>query len=300
MAAWVVLSGTCAFGQEMEPRAYSASPVGANFLIGGASWSGGSIVFDPALPITDVSATVQGYVVGFGHSFNAFGKHALLSVVVPYAHADVDGQVFEQRTQVTRSGLADTRARFSINLRGNPAMTAREFAATKRRTIVGASVTVAAPTGQYYPTKLINVGTNRWAVKPEVGISVPRAHWDFDGYFGLWFYSTNGEFFPADVRRSQDAILTTQAHASYTFRPRLWLAADSTWYWGGRTSVDGGEKSESMRNVRLGLTASIPAGPRQSIKVAYGNGIIARSGTDFSTVAVAWQMVWLSRRWSGL
>jgi len=84
----------------------------------------------------------------------------------------------------TRSGLADARFKLSVNLRGNPAMSPREFAAAPRHTIVGASLTLTAPAGQYYETKLINLGTNRWSFKPEVGISVPKGRWYLDAYVG--------------------------------------------------------------------------------------------------------------------
>jgi len=43
----------------------------------------------------------------------------------------------------------------------------------------------------------------------------------------------------------------------------------------------------------------VPFGGRYSVKVAYGNGVIVRTGTNFSTVAVAWQVLWLSPKWAG-
>jgi hypothetical protein len=294
-----VLAVAPAFAQEMEPRAYSASPTGANFLVTSYSWSTGNVVFDPTLPVSNIKADVQGLVVAVGHSFNLLGKLALVSAAFPYALVDVTGQVFEQQAEIHRSGLADARFRLSVNLRGNPAMLVREFVTTPRRMIVGASVSVTAPAGQYYETKLINIGTNRWSFKPEVGVSVPKGRWDLDGYVGAWFYTSNATFYPGAAFRTQDPVLTIQGHATYTFRPRLWAAIDGTWYRGGSSRVDDGDASTSMNNSRLGVTLSFPVGKRYSAKVAYGSGVVARTGTDFSTVAVGWQVLWLSSRWSG-
>jgi hypothetical protein len=291
-----VSSAVC---QELEPRAYSASPVGANFLVASYSRSTGSVVFDPTVPVNDVHAEVQGLFVAIGHSFNLFGKLGLATVALPYALADATGKVFEERSEVTRSGLADARVKLSVNLRGNPAMSVREFVAAPRRAIVGASLTMTAPAGQYYETKLINVGTNRWSFKPEVGVSVPWGRWDLDGYAGGWFYTANSNFYPSGSLRTQQPVLAVQGHASYTFRPRLWVAADGTWYHGGSARVDDGEGSTSINNSRLGVTVSFPVGRRYSAKVAYTSGVVARTGTDFSTVAAAWQVLWLSPRWSG-
>jgi hypothetical protein len=283
----------------MEPRAYSASPVGANFLVTSYSWSAGNVVFDPALPVSDVQADVQGLVVALGHSFNMFGNLGLVTAAMPYVLADVTGKVFEQQARVTRSGLGDARIKLSVNLRGNPAMTPQEFRAAPRRTIVGTSLLVIAPAGQYYDTKLINLGTNRWSFKPEVGVAVPKGRWDLDGYVGVWLYSSNSDFYPGGRFRTQDPVLAIQGHASYTVRPRLWIAADGTWYHGGAARVDDGDPSADMNNSRLGITLSFPVGRRYSAKVAYGSGVVARTGTDFRTVAVAWQVLWLSPQWSG-
>jgi hypothetical protein len=273
--------------------------VGANFFVASYVWSNGNVVFDPTLPLTDVHANVQGFVVGIGHSFNLLGKLALVTVAMPYAVADVTGKVFEQQAATSRSGLADGRVKLSVNLRGNDAMAGREFAAAPRRAIVGASLTMTAPAGQYYATKLINVGTNRWSFKPEVGVSVPKGRWDVDGYVGAWFYTANTDFYPSGMVRTQDPILGIQGHVSYTFKPRLWIAGDGTWYRGGSARVGDGDPSTSMNNSRLGVTLSLPVGKRYSAKIAYASGVVARTGTDFSTVAVAWQAVWLNPRWSG-
>jgi hypothetical protein len=169
-----------------------------------------------------------------------------------------------------------------------------EFAAAPRRTIVGVSLgdrTNRTMRG----TRLINLGTNRWAFRPEVGVSVPRGRWDLDAYLGVWLFLHNDDFYPGNSSRAQDAMVAFQAHWSYTFRPRLWLAADGTWYAGGDARVNGGEPAGGVNNSRLGLTLSLPAGRQQSFKIAYSAGAIVRSGSNFKTVSVGWQWVWLAK-----
>jgi hypothetical protein len=154
---------------------------------------------------------------------------------------------------------------------------------------------VSAPTGQYYPDKLINIGTNRWAFRPEIGLSVPLGNWDIDAYAGAWLFMRNDEYYPGSVRREQKPLAALQGHAAYTFRPRLWVAGDGTWYAGGRTTVGGGEPGAQVNNVRVGLTVSLPAGRLQSIKVAYSTGATVRTGTDFRTFSVGYSRVWLTK-----
>lgn len=285
-----------AAAQDMEPKSYSASPVGANFFVGSYSWSTGAVVFDPTLPLSDVHADVQGFVAAVGRSFDLFGKLALGTVALPYVLADLTGKIQEQAAATSRSGLADARFKLSVNLRGNEAMSARDFARAPRRTIIGASLSVSAPAGQYYDTKLVNLGNNRWAFKPEIGISVPIRRVDADAYLGATFFTRNDDFYPGGRVRSQEAVLAAQAHVSYTLRPRLWLAFDSTWYAGGSARVEEGDASIPVNNSRAGVTLSMPVGRRYSFKIAYASGVVVRTGTNFTSVAVAMQALWLSAR----
>jgi hypothetical protein len=299
LAAASLIAPVRASAQDMEPRAYSASPVGANFIVIGYSHSAGAVVFDPSLPVSDVHADVDGVAIGLGHTFGLFGKLALASAALPYALADVTGKVGENAAEVHRSGLADTRLRFSVNLRGNDAMPARQFVAAKPRTVVGVSLSVTAPASQYSGTKLINLGTNRWSFKPEVGVAAPRGRWDFDAYLGVIAYTANSDFYPGGVERTQNPVVTVQGHVSYTIRPRAWIAGDWTWYHGGSAQSEGGNPTTALNNARGGVTLSMPVKKRYSLKVAYGSGIVARTGTNFRTISVGWQALWLSPRWAG-
>jgi hypothetical protein len=281
--------------QDLEPKAYAASPVGAAFLVVGLSRSSGSVLLDASLPITDIDAKINAAPLAAGYTFDLFGKLALVTAAVPYAWGDISGKVFEEARAITRSGLTDVRAKFSVNLVGNPAMGAREFSKTPRRTIVGTSLTVTAPSGQYDGQKLINLGTNRWSFKPEIGVAVPRGRWDFDGYVGVWFITDNDDFFPGGAGRSQDPIVALQGHVSYTFKPRLWAAVDATWYQGGAARVDNGAPTTDLNNSRLGATVSFPMGRSQSLKFAYSNGLSARTGTDFRTLSVGYQFLRLTK-----
>ncbi len=284
-----------AMAQDLEPNAYTASPVGAAFLIAGFARSSGAVLTDPSLPLTDVEAKMDGALVAGGYTFDLFRRLALATAVLPYSWGDVTGRVGEEAGAVTRSGLADARFKLSVNLVGNPAMRAREFAKTPRKTILGTSLLVTAPAGQYDGRKLINLGTNRWAFKPEIGVAVPAGPWDFDAYLGVWLFTKNGDFYPGGQMRTQDRVVAVQGHVSYTFRPRLWAALDATWYQGGAARVAGGAPTQAMNNSRLGATASFPLGRQQSFKIAYSGGVSVRTGSNFSVFSVGWQWLWITK-----
>jgi len=291
LAALSALGATGVRAQELEPRAYSPNPTGANFVLMAYGHSTGDVVFDPSVPITDVNAHVNQAAVFYGRTFGLFGRSASAAIQLPYAWGTVEGNVFESRMSVHRSGLADLRLRLTSNLIGGPALAPREFAQRRPRTTLGTSLLVIAPTGQYDPSKLVNLGTNRWAFKPELGLSRPAGRWWVELYAGGWFFTENGNFFGGS-RKEQKPLASFQTHVSYVVRPRLWVAGDATFYTGGRTTVDGVEKADFQRNTRLGLTVSLPVKRRGGLKASWARGVITRVGGDFTTVAVAYQFLW--------
>jgi hypothetical protein len=283
--------GAAGRAQELEPRAYSPNPKGANFVLLAYGHSSGEVVFDPSVPITNVEAGVNSTALFYGRTFGLFGRSASAAVQLPYGWGTVDGDVFEERRSVYRSGLADLRLRLTTNLLGGPALAPGEFAKRRPRTTLGASLVAVAPTGQYDPSKLVNLGTNRWSFKPELGLSHPAGRWLFELYAGAWVFTDNPDFFGGS-RRHQDPLFAVQGHVGYTFRPRLWVAGNATFYTGGRTTVDGVEKADLQRNSRYGLTLALPVTRRTSLKVSWTRGLIVRVGGKFDTVAVGYQVLW--------
>ncbi len=277
-------------GQQLEPRAYSVSPVGTNIVVVAYGRSTGDVAFDPSLPITDASATISAASAGYFRSIDFFGRSANVSLALPYLWGNLQGNVAGQFQQVRRSGLSDPVVRFAVNLHGAPAMDLKKFAAYRQKTTIGASVVVVAPLGQYDPAKAINLGGNRWAFKPEIGISreVRQVYLDF--YLGAWLYTANNN--SQGRIRKQDPIASSQFHLSYNAKPRLWVAFDATFYAGGRTSLNGVRGNDLQRNSRVGGTLSYKVDRRQSLKFAYSRGAFTTIGADFHAVSVAYQYLW--------
>jgi len=284
-----------ALAQDMEPRAYATSPVGMNFLVVAAGNTQGAILFDPTVPITDADADLYLGVAGYARTFGLGGRQALIAGGFSYARGELSGLLQGEERRIGRSGLGDMRVKFSVNLVGPGAMTLEQFATTPHKTVLGVSLTVQAPTGQYDDARLINIGNNRWAFKPEIGVSVPVGRWFLDAYAGAWIFTPNDDFYPGESTREQDPLYAVQAHVSYTFKTRAWLAFDATWYTGGAATVDDGEPSTRQNTTRVGGTFSMPITRRQSVKVTASTGASTRTGSDFDTVLVGWQFGWFDR-----
>jgi hypothetical protein len=265
-----------------------------NFFVLNYSYQSGEVLFDPAVPITDVNAYINGVSAAVGHSFPLFGRFASAAVAVPYAFGSLNGNVGEDYTRITRSGLGDLRLRFVVNLLGGPALTMKEYRAVKPETTLGFSLVVAAPTGQYSNEKLINIGQNRWAFRPEFGLSYPTGPWMLEASAGVWLFTDNTHTYPGENVRSQAPLFTFQAHGGYTFRPGLWVALDATFYGGGRTSTNGVPGDTRQSNSRVGATFSLPVARSHSIKFLAATGVSARVGSRFDTYGIAYQFLWLN------
>jgi len=282
--------------QDLDPRAYARVPVNGTFLITGFAVSHGGVVSDPALPVQNIDATVEAPSIGLARSFSLFGKTAQAFGALPYSWAQASGTVLGDAGSITRAGLSDMRFRLSVLVRGAPAASMLEILKAPRRTVLGTSLTVVAPTGQFFPDRLINLGTNRWAFKPELALSQPIGErWLLDVYTGLWLFTSNDSFYPGTAVRTQDSMGAFQTHISYNFRPQMWAAFDATYYVGGQTTVNGVVNDDRQSNARVGATFALPVGRRHSIKLAVSTGAIVRYGGDYTTVSVGWQTAWVPR-----
>ncbi|WP_306770810.1 transporter [Paraburkholderia sp. UYCP14C] len=279
--------------QELEPRAYSPAPVGTNFIGLAYSWLSGQVLTDPSLPVTNIHANINAVSLGYVHVFDLAGYAVQFGVAAPFVFGDVSGDVLDAPTQVHRAGLGDVRLRLAVDLLGGRAMTPEEFARRVPGTIVGASLTVVAPTGQYEPAHLVNIGTNRWAFKPEVGISQPVGNWFLEATVGVWLFMDNDAFL-GNRQRSQAPLGALQLHAGYTFRPGLWIAFDAGFYAGGATTVNGIGNDDRQNNTRYGVTLAIPVTRGWSAKLAVSNGLLVRAGGNYKAISLALQYRWFN------
>jgi hypothetical protein len=282
-----------AMSQELEPRAYSASPIDSNFAVGVLSNSTGTVPLDPSLPLSDVRPAINTVNLSFSHTFRLGERAASWAISAPYLGGHVSAVVFGQPQAVSRYGFADFRARFGVNLLGR-ALKPAEFARRKPSTTLGVSLTIIAPTGTYNRTQLINIGSNRWTFKPEVGMEQPMGKWFADVSAGLWVFGENTDYFGGQILR-QAPLGIFQFHTGYNFRQGQWLALDGNYYSGGATSVNGTTPINSLANSRYGLTFSQPIGTGLSAKLSWSRWLSGRFGQNFSTAAVALQYLWFDR-----
>lgn len=291
-AVVLVLIPLCAVAQELEPGAYWPLPKSLNIFTAIDSFNWGDIAFDPALPVEDGRARINTSALAFTRAFSLAGRSANAGIVVPIVGGHLEGLYLGAPVETSRFGLGDPRLRLAMNLYGAPAMTPREFATYRQGRIVGISVTVAPPLGQYDPTKVVNLGTNRWSFKSEIGFSQTRGSWVLEVMAGVWTFTDNTDFFGGRTR-TQAPIVATQGHLTYKFNRSTWLAGDANFYTGGRTTIDGTQNLDLQRNSRIGATFSMGLGGGHAIRASLSRGAYTTIGADFTSIAFGYNYGWV-------
>lgn len=189
------------------------------------------------------------------------------------------------------NGFGDPLVRVSVNLYGALALTLPEFRSYEQDVIVRASLQVSVPAGQYDDTRVVNLGTHRRFLKPEIGVSKALGPWTLAFQAGATLFTSNNDFLNGN-RRSQDPLYSFQGHAIYNFRSGIWGSADATYFAGGRTTLNGALQSDLQQNWRAGGTLAFPVDIRNSIKLYASKGVSARTGNSYDLFGIAWQYRW--------
>jgi len=284
---------TAAQAQELQPRAYWPAPTGTNLAGLGYQYASGDIVTDPSLPITGVESRIHFLQATVQRTFALFGRTTNLQLNLPYTSGHSEGFVEGQFRTRDIDGFTDARMRMSVNLSGAPAMDPEKFKAllANPKTLVGASLMVQAPTGEYDPDRLLNAGTNRWAAKPALGIIWPmRPGWLLEAELGAWFFGKNQQFL--GTTREQDPIASSEFHLVKEFGSGLWASVDLNYYVGGRTIVGGVPGGDLQRNSRFGATVLYPFHRQHAIRGSFSTGVVTETGSDFEMFSLAYFYIW--------
>jgi hypothetical protein len=278
--------------QELEPRALTNIPVGMNFAAVAYGFSRGNILLDPAVPIEDLDSHVHVFAGAYVRAINLLGRSGKIDIVVPFAAGDWEGLLEGERATRKIDGFGDPRVRLSVNFVGAPALRAGEFRSYQQKTIIGANIQVIVPVGQYDPARLINLRSNRWTFRPQIGMSHRAGKWYIESYLGAWFFTTNPDFYGGQ-KLTQRPLFVGKLHFIRTLTRRgAWGAIGVGYGIGGRTSLDDVPKDTRISTFRIGVALAVPIGIQHSLKFVVDSGVRLERGPDFDAVALSYQYLW--------
>lgn len=261
----------------------------------GYSYTEGDLAFDPVLELEDVEFKMHAAIVSYMHAFALAGTSARVDIAVPYVHeARWTGQLEGAPASTERAGLADPLIRLSVHLYGGPPLKGQEYLSYRREhpvhTSVGAAIAVTLPVGEYESDKLINLGNNRFSIRPQIGVLHTRGPWSYELTGSAFLYTENDDFFGGS-KLEQDPIYALQAHLVRTFKPGWWAACGGAYGWGGRATIDGLKKDNKKIDVLLGASFGMPLTKSQGVKLAYvRTRTMESAGADSDSLILGWSL----------
>ncbi|MEN8132157.1 MAG: transporter [Pseudomonadota bacterium] len=284
------------FALEPEPRLWNHLPMGTNFAGVGYVYTQADIFIDPVILLEDVELESQTWAGKYIRSFELFDKSARIDVTQAYKTAEWTGLLDGVSASTSRSGWSDTFLRLAVNLYGAPPLSGKAYAAYRAKvaieTIVGMGLVVRLPTGEYMEDRLINLGQNRIAFRPQLGVIHNRGKWSAEVTGEAAFYTDNDEFFNGNTL-AQEPLYVIHGHLNYTFRPGLWMGVSFGYDYGGETTVNGIDKDDQQQDIAWAFSFAFPLSPHAGIKVAYVGARTQESvGLDSDSLLASLSVLW--------
>jgi hypothetical protein len=280
------------WAQFTDARNYAEGPVGLNSLEFTYAYVRGNASLDTALVVSSENLDLNKGTFSYTHNFSMLGRLAWVSANVPLA--SLAGTVAGTNASGSTSGLGDSSFELAMLLKGGPALSAAELASYERPMILGMSLTVTAPTGEYDGNKLLNLGSHRWSFKPELGISYafgPERKWEVDGYINAYFFTDNTSYRGVEVLH-QEPLPGLEAHLSYSVTPGFWMSLDSRYAFRGETVVDGLEQNNAQENLTVGAEASWTPNAHNSLDVVFAKALVHRNAPSYTGVSLSYTYSW--------
>ncbi|ABZ76859.1 conserved hypothetical protein [Shewanella halifaxensis HAW-EB4] len=284
----LLLVCTPGLAQDLEPRSYTNIPIGMNFIAAGIVRSRGEVSPAPSAPISDANLTIDAAVVGYAHTFDLAGSSSKFDVSATRVCYEGSAMHNGELLKADRCGYGDPTMRLTWNFYGAPALEAKDFSKWQQGIVVGASMQITLPIGSYDSGKLLNAGTNRWVLRPGIGMSHKLGRWYYDLIASARLYSDNDEYFN-DTTLEQAPQYTLQGHLIYNISRGHWVSLNANLFFGGETRKDNIASSDDQRNSRFGITYSLPVSVHHSVKLYANTGVITEVGNDFDTFGALWQ-----------
>ena len=284
---WVVNAAA----QEITPRLFWPAPKDTTVLVSGYAYTFGNVYLDPSIPIEDADADINTGVLAYMQTLGLWGRTSNILLSLPYSSVESQGFLEDRPDFANVSGFGDLSVTLNVNLSGAPSMDREEFLAFRAnpRPLVGASLKIIAPTGQYDADRLVNVGANRWTARLKLGTAlILSPSWVMELSASGWFFGDDPDF--VNGRKEQDPLYTLESNLIKRIRPGLWASLDVSYYRGGRQTIQGVELTNEQKNLKVGGTLVIPFLERHAIKVGYATGVIIRYGDDFDEVLLSYQV----------
>jgi len=277
--------------QELEPRTYSNTPTDVNIVTLAYASSSGNVLLDPSLPVDDLDGKLNIGAIGYTRTLGLLNRNAKFKAYVPYAFGDWVGTLEGKPATRDAQGFGDIRLKMEWNILGAPALSSRDFVSWQQKTLVGTSVLVVMPTSDYNSNRVLNLGANRWSVRPEIGVSHSIDNFTLELIANVWLFGDNNNFAGGN-QLAQDPLYVLKGHLVYSLRPGFWFGAGVGFGRGGRTRLNGEYRATRQENFRYGVQVRYPINKQHGVGASYLSAKNDGAGAEFNVFALNYNYAW--------
>jgi hypothetical protein len=291
----VLHTANLSYAQFTDPRYYDNTPVGVNQIELDYAYGRANASVDTSLTVEGAKLNLNQGTLRYTRYFSLFHRTAWAQALVPIA--SLNGSV--SGTNIDRSiiGAGDSSYELVTLLWGGPALGVAQFANYRATTSVGVSITITAPTGLYNADKVLNLGSDRWSFKPEIGISHPfgpKQRWVVDAHANASFFTADTSYQGREILRQQ-ALPGLEGHISYAFTPNLWAAFDTRYSFRGDTSINGIDQHNGQQNFALGTEMNVSLSPRNTLVFVFAKNLVHQNGPAYTGFSLKYIYSWGKR-----
>jgi hypothetical protein len=283
---------THADAQFNDPRTYQNTPVGINQLELAYAYVRSNTSIDTSFIVSGAKFNLNQGLIDYTRYFALLHRMAWVEASVPIAN--LGGAITGTNITGSTTGTGDSGYTAAMLLKGGPALSPEQFAKAETTTSIGLSLSTTAPTGQYDPSKLLNLGSDRWSFKPELAISKPfgpEQRWVFDAYANTYLYTDNTSYRGAQILRQQ-ALPGLEGHISYTFNNTMWASLDTRYSFRGDTTVTGVDQDNSQQNFIVGSEFVVSPNSRNSFTFEFAKAAVHKNGPALTGFTMKYDYIW--------
>jgi len=277
--------------QDLNPWVYGNLPIKMNAVALNYTFFSGNVLGDPGAPIQDFQINTNIVAAGFLRTFSFFGKLGRAQLIIPFSFMSGSLKFHGKDTSGSRTGFNDINLRLGVNIFGSPPLEIQDFRKFRQERILGASLVITFPVGQYYPEKLVNIGSNRWGFRPEIGISMRIGQFYWETYAGVRFSTKNSEYL-VNKTLSQSPLYGMQMHLNHTFKNFMRIALSMAYINGGQTSVNDIKNDDYIRHLRSGVTFGMSFTPFHSLSLQLNTSLFTNVTLDYKSVNLTYNYTW--------
>ena len=278
--------------QFTDPHAYDNSPVGINQLELSYAYVHANASIDTSLIVGGARLNLNEGAIDYTRYFGWVRRLMWVEARVPVA--DLSGSVSGTNIHGSTTGAGDSSYSLGVLVKGGPALNVAQFENYKPVTILGLNLTITAPTGSYAPDKIVNLGSDRWAFRPEFAVSHPfgpEQRWQIDTYANVDFYTDNTSYKGKQILRQQP-LPGLEGHISYSFTDSFWASLDTRYSFRGTTFVNDITQDNAQQNFILGSELNISLNPRNSLVFVFAKALVHHNGPAEVGFSMKYDYTW--------